>query len=289
MRVLYLDILFLVNFCMDYMALYMAGGLCERKRSALRLLAASFIGAVYAMAAVLLTGNHQIQGLIGICVSLLMVALAYGASLRRDFVRIFITFYAVSLLLGALVTVGYTMLNRYTSPDGIGQRQGHPILFFAIAAAGGLLIRLAGKWLSRENTVKKRSVTVRLGQRSVTFDALIDSGNLLIDPLSGRRVIVVGIDVLRDFLPREMLRMLEKDPPDPTGLPPSQARRIRLIPIHTVGEARLLVGLLPDEITVLNDEKKGKGTHIDAILAIDTGKEQTYGGFDAVMPTGLAA
>ncbi|MBR2951349.1 MAG: sigma-E processing peptidase SpoIIGA, partial [Clostridia bacterium] len=92
MRVLYLDILFLVNFCMDYMALYIAGGLCERARSALRLLAASLLGAVYAMAAVLLTGNQAIQHVIGICVALLLVALAYGRSSRRDFMRVFITF-----------------------------------------------------------------------------------------------------------------------------------------------------------------------------------------------------
>lgn len=289
MRVLYLDILFLVNFCMDYMALYIAGGLCERARSALRLLAASLLGAVYAMAAVLLTGNQAIQHVIGICVALLLVALAYGRSSRRDFMRVFITFYAVSLLLGALVTVGYTALNRYITPEGITGGEKRPVLFFAIAAAGGVLIRLAGKWLSRENTVKNKRVTVKLGRKSVSFSALLDSGNLLTDPLSGRRVIVVGASVLGDFLPYEIRRMLAADPPDPSHLPPSLARRIRLIPVHTLGEVRLLVGLLPDEITVCDEDGGKRPTRVDAIIAIDTGKGQNYGGYDAVMPTGLAA
>ena len=288
MRVLYLDILFLVNFCMDYIALYVAGGLCERVRSARRLIASSFLGAVYAMAAVLLTGNEILQNLIGFCVALLLVALAYGRTNRRDFLRIFITFYAVSLLLGALVTVGYSMLNLYIAPDGIDAGKGRPLVFFAVAAVGALLIRLAGKWLSREGNVKNKRVTVKLGQKTVAFSALLDSGNRLCAPLSGRRVIVVGANVLTTFLPRELRLMLKNDPPDPSSLPPSLARRIRLIPVHTLSEVRLLIGFLPDEITVC-DEGKGKSTRVDAIIAIDTGKDQNYGGYDAVMPTGLAA
>ncbi len=289
MRVLYLDILFLVNFCMDYIALYIAGGFCERVRSAPRLLFSSLLGAVYAMAAVLLTGNAAIQQLIGVCVALLLVAIAYGRSEWRDFLRIFITFYAVSLLFGALVTVGYSMLNRYITPDGISGGRARPTVFFAVAAVGALLIRFAGKWLSRENTVKKKCVTVRLGQRKVSFSALLDSGNLLTDPLSGRRVIIVSAEVLSDFLPLPIRLMLASDPPEPSHLPPSLARRIRLIPVHTLGEVRLLVGFLPDEISVRDEEGRGRGTHVDAIIAIDTGKNGNYGGCDAVMPSGLAA
>ena len=152
-----------------------------------------------------------------------------------------------------------------------------------------LLIRLAGKWLSRENTVRTKRVTVRLGQRSVSFDALLDSGNLLTDPLSGRRVIVVSFDAVRALLPRELVLMLGQSTPDPSALPPSIARRIRLIPVHTLGEVRLLLGLLPDAITVCDGEGARRGTRVDAIVAIDTGKAGSYGGCDAVMPTGLAA
>ena len=203
--------------------------------------------------------------------------------------RILITFYAVSLLLGALITVGYGMLDRYVSLKGMEQRKGRPMIFFFFVAAAAFLIRFAGKWLSRESKIKNKSVTVRLGQKSVTFSALLDSGNLLSDPLSGRRVIVVSLDALTEILPREIRKMLSVDPPDPSELPPSLARRIRLIPIHTLGEVRLLVGILPDQITVCDEEKREKGVQVDAIIAIDNGKNQKYGGCDAVMPTGLAA
>ena len=292
MRVLYLDVLFLVNFCMDYMALYITGGLRERHRRASLLLAASFFGALYATVSVLFMGNETLQSLISVAVSLVMTAIAYGFADRRDFLRTFITFYAVSLLLGALITVGYGFLNRYVTLTGESGGRSHMTVFFAVAAIGGVLIRLCGKWLSRENAGKNCRVTVKLGQREVTFSALIDSGNLLKDPISGRRVIVVGLDTVRDALPPLIVRMLEKDPPDPSFLPSVLARRIRLIPTHSIGGTRILVGIIPDEITVSRETSGGKTKRayaIDAILAIDTENGQSYGGFDAVIPTALAA
>ena len=119
--------------------------------------------------------------------------------------------------------------------------------------------------------------------------ALLDSGNLLKDPLSGRRVIVVSLQAMRSFLPREIISALEEEAYDLSALPPSLARRVRMIPVHSLGESRLLLGILPDAITVCGEKDSKKGTRVDAILAIDARAESTYGGCDAVMPTGLAA
>ena len=289
MRVLYLDILLLVNFCMDYIALYLAGVLCERARRVSRLLFAATLGAIYAMAAALATGNLFFQQLIGFGVALLLCAIAYGRSSGRDFLRIFITFYAVSLLLGALITVFYSVLNGYSFSFDGKERGGGVWLFLLLSALCALLIRLAGAWLARENTVKTRRVTVKLGQRMIVLEALVDSGNLLIDPLSGRRVIVVSLQAVQSFLPRELLSVLEKETPDLSLLPPTLARRIRLIPVRTLGELRLLVGILPDMISVCDAKKKNRTTRVDAILGIDTRTAGTYGGCDAVMPTSLVA
>lgn len=294
MRVLYLDILFLVNFCMDYMALYITGALRGRRRRAVPLLTAAFIGAVYAVLAVLFEGSEAIQSIIGILVSLLLTGIAYGFQNKREFARTFLVFYAVSLLLGAIITVAYSLLNRYVrgeflKDEGGGRRM---LVFLIAATVGGILIRLCGGWLAREEKMHNCRVSVWIADKKATFDALVDSGNLLTDPLSGRRVIVVGLAAVRALFPPQMIEMLEKHPTDPRGIDAAWARRIRMIPARSIGGTRLLVGLLPDKMTVSRENGKKQylnTVHIDAILAIDTDSVSKYGGFDAVMPVGLSA
>ncbi len=291
MKVLYLDVLFLINFCLDYMSLHVAGALLHRKRQIWRLMAAALFGALYATAAVLYPGNQVVQAAIGIGVSVIMCLIVYGSA---RFFKVFLVLYVVSLLLGAMITVIYSTLHRYLSMEEV--REGFSDqgtgLFFMAAAAGGVLIRLCGAWLSKAPAAcHECRVTVCLFGRTVSFRALLDSGNLLTDPLSGRKAVVVGLQTVRGILPPSMLTMLATSPPDPTALPYGVARRVRLIPAEGVGGRRLLVGVIPDSLVLECADKKGgmRRIQVDAVLAIDTEGHTDYGGCEAVMPMSLAA
>ena len=293
MKVLYLDVLFLINFCLDYMALHLTGMLLHRRRAVSRLLAASLFGALYATVSVFYPGNALIQTGIGIVVSLVMTLFVYGFSTRRFFLRTSLVFYVVSLLLGALVTVFYSTLNRFVSMEELttGFSDRKIGVFFLASAAAGVLIRMASIWMAKSGqTAHECTLLAELFGKKVSFKALLDSGNLLVDPLSGRRVVVVNMQAVRFALPPPLLKMLAKDPPDPTALPYSIARRIRLIPVDGVGGKRLLVGVVPDRLVLKREDgRANKEAALDAILAIDTEKGADYGGCEGIMPMSLAA
>lgn len=289
-KILYIDVLFLINFCLDYMALHLTGGLLHRERRVGRLLLASLLGALYATITVLYQGNDAVSFAISVIFSFLMVFFVYGGASCRHFFKTAIVFYGVSLLLGAIVTVAYSTLNRSLSMDVVAEdfserRLG---LFFLLAGMAGLLLRWAGIWLSKSASGDTEcAVKACLFGKEVSFRALLDSGNLLTDPLSGRRVVVVGESAVRAALPKELLRMLATDPPDPARLPYAVARRIRLIPVGSIGGRRLLVGVVPDQL-ILHAGNGGE-KKIDAILAIDTEGRTDYGGCQGIMPMSLAA
>ena len=91
------------------------------------------------------------------------------------------------------------------------------------------------------------------------LDGLVDTGNLLRDPLSGRLVICADRRILSGFLSPELARVME-DSQSASSLSPSDARRLRLIPAGGATGHAVLTGFVPDRIYITD-------TH--------TGKEQT--------------
>ncbi len=90
-------------------------------------------------------------------------------------------------------------------------------------------------------------VELQLGGQIIRFMALKDTGNTLIDPLSGRRVLVVGADIAREMLgltPAELENPVET----------LQNRRdfaLRLIPYNAVGSTgNLLLAVRPEQLRI---------------------------------------
>lgn len=95
-------------------------------------------------------------------------------------------------------------------------------------------------------------VTLCYGNKTVSIYALYDTGNTLIDPVSGRSVLVVSAAVARELtgLTHEQLRT----PVESIGLVPG----LRLIPYKSVGSnSGFMLGLSLDEVK-LGGKKAGK-------------------------------
>jgi hypothetical protein len=76
-------------------------------------------------------------------------------------------------------------------------------------------------------------VQFRYGLRDYKISALLDTGNLLKDPLSGYPVLIVSADIAQDMTGLTLSQL--KTPLDSIGLLPGS----RLIPYNTVGQAGL--------------------------------------------------
>ncbi len=281
MQVVYIDVLFLVNFCMDFLALWFSGGFLRLPRKKLPLVLASVLGAVYAIGTLLWAGHPLVSMLIGAAMAFLLCYVAYGRECRRRlFVTLSAVFYVISCLFGGMITAFYSLLERFFRDrrafyEALAGGEGKIALFFSLMLIVTLVAGGFKRFFLPRTVERTAKVDVRVGKERVMLSALVDTGNTLCDPLSGRACIVIDPDAVHGVVPSDVLAFSDGGRLDTALLSEESGRRIRLIPTESVGGDRLLVGFLPDRIEVTASDGKGRRA-VEAILVID----EDGGGFN---------
>lgn len=291
MQVVYIDVLFLINFCMDFLALRMAGAVLHLSSGRFKIIAASVLGGGYAVVAALFPGGVVLSSLIGVGVALLLCYVAYGDGCsRRIFLYLFAVFFVISWLLGGMITAFYQFLprifeNREELLSELLEGDGKLALFFALTFAAALILMLGRRHLAvARSLIRTVALTVTEGGEGHTVSAFVDSGNTLCDPLSGRPCIVV--DPASSLgIPGDILAFSSSGLLDIEGLSPESRRRIRLIPSDSIGGERLLVGFLPERLTLRTDD--GEERAVDAVLVLDSRVRGGFYGNGALVPSNL--
>ena len=212
MLTVYLDLVMLLNFLVDFLLLLGTNRLSGFPAAPGRCALAAVFGRIYA-GCCLLPGFRFLGNLLWRCVSLcLMAAVAFG--FRRDAVKRGGVFLLLSLSLGGMA------------------------LCFTRQNFAALTLGAAGVWLLcrvafGDGAVGREYVPVTLSYqgRTASFTALRDTGNTLHDPITGEPVLVVSGQIgeaLTGLTQRELASPLETLAARP--LP-----GLRLIPYHAVG------------------------------------------------------
>lgn len=203
-RVIYLDSLFVLNFVLDFILVALTADLCGIYCSRRRQAAAAALGA--ALAVILYIPS--IPTLVGILFRLgscmAVCRAAFPRERGRDFLRccglLFILSAAVAGAVGALILV-----TAGNAPAAV--RNG--VIWLAVpvwkqlcaAACCWCLLRMLFHGGSLSGHRSHRVLTIREEHGEVTVRALVDTGNMLREPVSGRRVILVDRAALSGLLP----------------------------------------------------------------------------------------
>lgn len=290
MQILYVDILFLINFCMDLFSLYITSRLLSCGRKNYALLIAAVLGGIYSVFSVLYAGSAVVSLIIDVFASVIITYIAFfGIKDIKKLFKACLLFYMVSLLIGGAVTAMYSFLNSFIGKDTVAEPDGllKALIFIVLGAISAVCIKMSEIIL--KNTVKTKSVSVKmkLDNKSVSFDALVDSGNLLKDPFSGKSVIVVTLSAIEKVLPFDIRRAIKSKCYDISDISVKNAKRIRLIPVKTVAGSSTLVGINADEIEITDE--KGRAYPANALIAVDSSTENDFSGYGAVMPSSLVS
>ena len=281
MTVIYLDELFLLNFVVDYLLLLAAGRLCGEvlRRGWLALGAA--VGAGYAAAAFLPGMGFLLHPLCKLAAAVLALLAGYGRS--RHLLRVSLVFFAVSAAFG-----GGIFALQLLGGQGLTLRSG--ILYSAmdlrlilLSAAGCyVLITLVLQRTARHTAARRElaPVLLTLEGRRVALTALVDTGNTLTDPVTGRPVMVAEGEKLSQLLPEplgpEALR-------DPVGSlerlsRAGEGQRFRLLPYQAVGvECGMLLALRLDQAQVGTEDYGG------ILVALSPTRVSDGGGYSALI------
>ena len=260
MTVIYVDTLFLLNAAVDYLLLLASARLAGEPLARLRFLLGAALGGLYAVAIFLPGLSFLARPPCRLAAAVLMVLAAFWKS--RRLLRQVVIFLALSCAFGGgVLAIGLLGGRGLTLSNGV-LYSGMDLKIVLLSAAGcygalTLLFQRTGRHTAAAGEL--RPVRLTLGERQVSLIALVDTGNTLTDPATGRPVLVAEADCVEELLPPG-IRPSPADLRDPAGtlerLEDPWRRRFRLLPYRSVGVDRgLLLAVRVDQVQVGEEDR----------------------------------
>lgn len=279
MDTLYIDVYFFLNFTIDVLAAFFACKLLRIRASLAPLVAIGALGGISAIVECFIEGLSfsLLNTLTFLLISMFLIK--RGISMKKRFGFI-LAFFATSMMLGGAISFFYDFIDRNLSDvlDGLtGTGANRTALIFSLVVLISIgVLRIIIMLFSGNASGEYARIKVEIEGESVEFDALVDSGNLVKDPLSMCPVIFIKRPLALSFLPGAIVDLNGVD-----SLPFSYKKRIRLIPVTRGGETHVMVGLRVDKVLLV---QKGKKDEVDATIVIDK-DEGDFGGHLALTPS----
>ena len=283
-QTVYIDLYFLVNFSMDLLCLMITASLLHRRVSRLRAILAAAVGGAYAAGALLL----GFSGFWGFAMDALAALVLCAITFHTKKTSPWRTLKSVPILLlssmtlGGVMTTLYNLLNQLHLPLESLQGDGLSVWIFAlVTAVSGVATLHGGHFRKQAQKADHVTLQVTLFQKSITLRAMVDSGNLLRDPVSGKNVIVADLNRLSPILPPALFHACRTGKTDAWLSSHEQARITRLIPASGATGNRLLIAIVPDALSITAK----KETYAADYLIAPTLLGEHAQGFDAIIPT----
>ncbi len=281
-QIIYGDILFIINFSMDFLSMFISSKIMRYKAKTITLFISAVIGSLYSVASLLYTGNNILSIIIHISVSIFMCFIVFGKDNKLFFLRASILFWVISFVLGGTMTAVYNIINKnkYIYINGgitTIYNEASPVTILIIAAVSAVISIIAGRIINRKRIEKVLKVKIINDNLETTFTCLYDSGNLLREPISGIPVIITNYKTIENILPAEIKHIIKhNDTEKISTIGYKYIKKIRLIPVTTVGYSGIVIGFIPDQV-VVNDICR------EACIAVYN-DHKNFGGYEAIAP-----
>lgn len=221
---LYIDVLFLVNFMMDYLLLLLVRKMLRCTATHGNIFLGAVLGSFLTCIVVILPIPYAFFKfvLFHMVVNTFMIRAGLKIKKMREFAKAYIMLYAGGFLLGGVLEA----LQQYVR---VGS------LFFAIAIGGYHIVSKLWDFMAsvgRINQYRCR-VDLYLGEKQCQVTGIIDTGNGLRDPVSYQPVSILDKTVARQFLGDVKMS------------------QVRYVPYHSIGKKEgVLMALTIDRMCV---------------------------------------
>lgn len=231
---LYIDVLFLVNFLMDYILLLIARRILKCSATHGNICLGALFGALLTCIVVALRIPYAFVKFILFHGFINIVMIIIGLKVReiRKCIKAFLTLYISGFLVGGVFEFAYQYVGAYIEVGSL-------FLVLAIACyyiASGVLSLLMkmlhfGKYYCQ--------VILYLGENQCKTQAIVDTGNHLRDSMTGKAVSVIGRETAE--------KLLKNNLPD----------KIRFIPYHSIGKQNGVIPIFTlDRMCIEGEEKE---------------------------------
>lgn len=298
----YPDIIFLLNFILDFLLILLLKKLNRKSSKLLRMIGAAGVGGMAAA----ITGcfpwmNSLLRFLfMYVLAAAFMVMIAFGRMKWLDLLKQMITLYLITYFVGGFIN----SLLLYMNWKLLLVQLGNGLMFSNISWVYVMialiilipLILLTMKlfyWYKNHMT-QIFDMELVMEKSRIQTKGLLDTGNCLIDPIQKKPVMVIEKSLLEGLLPQGFLKELEEfrsyllmDDFDITrlNLTDEHMLRLKFIPYRTVDKNGLMLGLVLDQVLI----HTGKETihNEKVIVAICDNQLSVKNSYHAIIHKGL--
>ena len=283
---LYVDMILIENIIMNYIILLTTAIVCKNSISHFRMIVASIIGAIYAVLMYIfelsIYNNLILKTLLSIC----MVYVTFNSKNIKILLKQITVFYLTSFCFGGAT---YYLLNFINSKlvKNINENfMGiYPIKMAILGGTiGFIIINISFKIVKNRITKKDLiyDINIYCDQKKVKINALLDTGNMLNDPITGIPVLIAEKQRVKDIVSNKVIENLDNDLNYNVfeNIDENSKRRYSIIPFSSVGKKNgILIGFRPDYIEIhIDDEKIIKRKAIIGIYNGKISKNEMYSG-----------
>lgn len=285
---IYIDIVLIENICMNYIILFASNYILKEKVRHVRLLLSAFLGAIYAIITYMQLLKVYSNIIMKIILSIVMVYIAYKPKKIKKLFKQLILFYLISFVFGGC---SFALL-YFVKPQEIIMKNGmyvgtYPLKIAILGAIVGFVIAVIAfkivKTRLRKNDMFCK-IKIFLEEKSVEIIAMLDTGNLLKDPISRMPVVIVEKEIIEKIFPSNILENLQNiiggDAKEELYGEETlkYLSKFRVIPFNSLGKQNgMLLGFKPSKLIVyLNDNEEIIKNVIIGIYDEKLSKKSTY-------------
>lgn len=263
----YLDVVFLENIVINYIIIYATGIISRVKIKQVRIFFGSAIGAIYSIIYYIFKLKMYSSVIIKVILSIVIIYVSFKSKNLKELLKQTVLFYLVSFVFGGAAIAIIYMANSHdiTIQNGVllGSYTLKTILIGIIVAYFTVIIafNIIRTKISKKDLIC--DISVEINNKGVLTKAMIDTGNMLKEPITNTPVIVMEHTLFYDIIPKEILNNIEKIlGGDLSGVPKDvqdeYIARLKVIPFSSLGKQNgMLLGIKGEKLVInFKDETK---------------------------------
>lgn len=269
---IYLDVVLIENLMMNFILLLATGLILKEPIKKIRLLLASLVGAIYSVVSYVSILEIYASMILKIILSIVIVYIAFNPQTMKKMWKDLLLFYLTSFVFGGAAFA----LIYIVKPQDILMKNGlflgtYPLKTILLGAIIAFMVMMTAFTVVKSKITKKdmfTNIAFELNGKKIETIAMIDTGNLLKEPITNTPVVVVEHTLLYDCLPKEILSHLDELlGGDFSGIPETMKEeyivKLKFIPFSSLGKQNgMLLGIRVDAITIKSDEEEKKKENV---------------------------
>lgn len=269
---IYIDVVLLENLIMNYIILFTTGLVIKIKTKHIRLILASLLGAIYSVVAYAGILKAYSSMILKFILSIIIVFIAYNPQSVKQLCKTLLLFYLTSFVFGGAAFA----LIYIIKPQDIIMKNGlflgtYPLKTVMLGAIIAFCVIITAFSIVKSKISKKTlfcEIEIKINEKLVKTKAMIDTGNMLKEPITNTPVVVVESTLLYECIPKEILYNLENIiggdfEKVPNNIKEQYISRLKLIPFSSLGKQNgMLLGIKAEYIKIKTEEQETKKTNV---------------------------